>query len=303
MEKPTCRTDGCVKRVKAKDLCGAHYEAERRERARAGLGGIGSRSCVTCGTVILRTKPRGTIAPFCTDECRPRCSIPGCVNPMRCRGWCAFHYSRWHETGDPTSPITVVRHRGATCLADECTKPQRKRFWCESHYGVWRRIGKVGPLKYTWADVLQCVVCGTPTGIKSGFRKFCSPRCQQLWQRHDGAVPSVVKCVRCAMEIDLTQRGKGGYRRRIDVRLCRRCRLDLRKHGMSVNELAQRDGVECGICGLLVDMSSRKPDVMCPSVDHIIPRARGGTNDPVNLQLAHFLCNAIKKDRLPLSAA
>lgn len=114
-------------------------------------------------------------------------------------------------------------------------------------------------------------------------------------------MPSVAHCVQCSNEIDLTERGKRGYRRRVDVKLCRRCRMDLHKHGMSVHELAQRDGTDCGICGLAVQMSTRRPDLMCPSVDHIIPKAKGGTNDPANLQLAHYLCNAIKSDRIQIA--
>ncbi|MFJ9212987.1 HNH endonuclease [Streptomyces sp. NPDC102264] len=34
-----------------------------------------------------------------------------------------------------------------------------------------------------------------------------------------------------------------------------------------------------------------------PSIDHVIPLARGGTHEPANVQCAHWLCNAIKSDR------
>jgi 5-methylcytosine-specific restriction endonuclease McrA len=39
-------------------------------------------------------------------------------------------------------------------------------------------------------------------------------------------------------------------------------------------------------------------DKFRPSVDHIIPRALGGTHDPENLQLTHLVCNLIKHDRI-----
>ena len=33
------------------------------------------------------------------------CSIPDCDRPFKARGWCVYHYSRWHQTGSPTTPL------------------------------------------------------------------------------------------------------------------------------------------------------------------------------------------------------
>lgn len=54
----------------------------------------------------------------------------------------------------------------------------------------------------------------------------------------------------------------------------------------------------CGICGQPVDKRLKFPDPMSATIDHIIPLAKGGTNDQENLQLAHFWCNRQKSDRL-----
>ena len=55
----------------------------------------------------------------------------------------------------------------------------------------------------------------------------------------------------------------------------------------------------CGICGKPVDFSLKFPDPMSPTVDHIIPVAKGGhPSDIDNLQLAHFYCNRAKSDKL-----
>ncbi|WP_152203638.1 HNH endonuclease [Georgenia thermotolerans] len=85
-------------------------------------------------------------------------------------------------------------------------------------------------------------------------------------------------------------------RRNKRIKQCKRCSQDRRKHGVSVGWLAARDGTDCSICGDPVDMTLRYPDGMCPSIDHVIPRAKGGTNDPENLALAHMQCNRIKSD-------
>lgn len=55
----------------------------------------------------------------------------------------------------------------------------------------------------------------------------------------------------------------------------------------------------CGICGKLVDFSLKFPHPMSPTIDHIIPVAKGGhPSDLSNLQLAHFCCNRQKSDKI-----
>jgi 5-methylcytosine-specific restriction endonuclease McrA len=55
----------------------------------------------------------------------------------------------------------------------------------------------------------------------------------------------------------------------------------------------------CGICGRIVDKKLKYPHPMSPTVDHIIPVARGGhPSDIDNLQLAHWTCNRQKSDKL-----
>jgi hypothetical protein len=44
------------------------------------------------------------------------------------------------------------------------------------------------------------------------------------------------------------------------------------------------------------DQGRRPYDPPSPSVNHIIPKSRGGTNDPRNLQIAHLRCNLLKHD-------
>ena len=55
----------------------------------------------------------------------------------------------------------------------------------------------------------------------------------------------------------------------------------------------------CGICGYPVDFSLKPPHPMAPTVDHIIPVAKGGhPSDIDNLQLAHWTCNRQKSDKI-----
>lgn len=55
----------------------------------------------------------------------------------------------------------------------------------------------------------------------------------------------------------------------------------------------------CGICGKPVDKSLKFPHPLSPCIDHIIPIAKGGhPSDISNLQLAHWICNRQKSDKL-----
>ena len=55
----------------------------------------------------------------------------------------------------------------------------------------------------------------------------------------------------------------------------------------------------CGICGKPVDKKLKYPHPMAPTVDHIVPVAKGGhPSDISNLQLAHWCCNRQKSDKL-----
>lgn len=56
----------------------------------------------------------------------------------------------------------------------------------------------------------------------------------------------------------------------------------------------------CGICGQPVDKNYKPPHPLSPTVDHIIPIAKGGhPSDISNLQLAHRWCNRWKSDKMP----
>ena len=55
----------------------------------------------------------------------------------------------------------------------------------------------------------------------------------------------------------------------------------------------------CGICGRPVDLSLKAGDPMAPTIDHIIPVAKGGhPSDIDNLQLGHAGCNRQKSDKV-----
>lgn len=53
---------------------------------------------------------------------------------------------------------------------------------------------------------------------------------------------------------------------------------------------------KCGICHNIIDLSLKHPDPMSYSIDHIVPRSRGGAHHAGNLQAAHLSCNMNKSN-------
>lgn len=64
-------------------------------------------------------------------------------------------------------------------------------------------------------------------------------------------------------------------------------------------EIFARDNWTCLLCGQPVDRRVVAPELLAPTLDHIIPLARGGTHEPENVQCAHFICNSRKGSRTP----
>jgi hypothetical protein len=62
------------------------------------------------------------------------CSIEGCGKPEFNKGWCASHFARWRDRGDPLAPKAIKK-----CSIHECDEIAAKRGWCEKHYQRWKK--------------------------------------------------------------------------------------------------------------------------------------------------------------------
>ena len=72
---------------------------------------------------------------------------------------------------------------------------------------------------------------------------------------------------------------------------------------ITLDALINRDGLECWICGELCDLEDSfwigktfYAGNNYPSIDHVIPLAKGGTHTWDNVRVAHRICNSIKGD-------
>lgn len=60
------------------------------------------------------------------------------------------------------------------------------------------------------------------------------------------------------------------------------------------NAVYERDSWVCQICGEPTSRTYDHSDPKSPTLDHIIPRSKGGSDSIDNLRLAHALCNSLR---------
>jgi len=69
---------------------------------------------------------------------------------------------------------------------------------------------------------------------------------------------------------------------------------------VTTKRLIERDGLRCAICGEMCDQNDHRWSEwfgpLYPTLDHIIPLSKGGSHAWDNVQVAHAICNATKRD-------
>lgn len=154
--------------------------------------------------------------------------------------------------------------------------------------GTWReRMAK----RALSAPQRPCRYCGSDFAvIPKNSTTFCSYRCRGLYTAatRPGATCTV------ATRQDITP-SPTKARRNYRLRVGRVALVDRQS-------IYRRDQWRCRLCGKPVNRSIGVPHPYAATLDHILPLALGGTHEPSNVQLAHFICNSRKGDRgqLPL---
>jgi hypothetical protein len=162
---------------------------------------------------------------------------------------------------------------------------------------------------------LSCNYCNQPFVSQTIRRKYCSYRCErnvfnrsqrtiyvgksksqhrckQCNKSFESAYPAQLHCSEACANVTEKERRKDQAVRR-DMRLRGKSPSGERVYRSKIFE---RDGWTCQLCKKRVDQNSKYPDLMSPTIDHIIPIANGGLHHPNNVQLAHFLCNSRRQN-------
>lgn len=313
-----CTFEACPNPQSARGYCNGHYK-------RLISTGTPFRPCARCGDELpLGTNGRTTL---CT-ECRKKCAVDGCDNPVRRNGMCASHSHRvtvsgTHKRACRACGAEIPLEAGAglrycseeckpRCTFSDCSKPRIARGLCKEHYRRWKHNGSASR---------QCLTCGSefPIGETRG-RTYCSdecaPRCtapgceeraegELYCSRHGfvarrwGSLPSYnFECVECGTYVERSYSEKAIKPTR---RLCAECSARRKRDHRKFRDSVIASGfAECGICGEGIDLALEWPDPMSLTIDHIVPLICGGTNEERNLQPAHQICNFRKGPRLAI---
>jgi len=71
-----------------------------------------------------------------------KCSVGGCMDDSRKRGWCLFHYDRWRRHGDPLlgGPKKNTPLSGK-CKVEGCNNKDIAWSLCSKHYAKFKKYG------------------------------------------------------------------------------------------------------------------------------------------------------------------
>ena len=179
MQHATCTLPDCAKPHEAKGYCGTHYQRWLRT-------GDPYPRCRTCGTVVSSSKRH-----YCSDDCKPRCSVDGCESPQRKMGWCAAHYAN-HQQGREVKPFAYKwAGKGQPCqVCGEPTGSFRSRKYCSEACSQvasrMRRPPRPSPTPSGRPESFTCRLCGKSTPLMGRRNGKRLQRSDTVWCRDCG---------------------------------------------------------------------------------------------------------------------
>ena len=223
-------------------------------------------SCLHCGVPVSRAVgARGPLHKYCSESCRNSAKwlrqkaanpCPVCGGPMSRSSSSAAEVQRCRkcQVGERKHGTTAMYDKGK-CRCGRCKAAVAAR---QRRYAA-KRKAEGRPIDYSTARTLiaaKCCQCDVSfmSRTDGGVRQFCSLDCANDFQ------------------------GRAPVAR---FRIARSKRI----------AIYEACGWVCQLCMSPVrdDVSQHHPRY--PTLDHIVPRAHGGADDPENLRLACFQCN------------
>lgn len=222
--------------------------------------------CATCG-VAFTPKQRSETAKYCSLQCHAEALR---TTPVRSCEMCGSPFQR-RPSGTGKPPRFCSR---------ACADEGRRKGTVKTGLSPTLRPPKSPkPPKPPRSRVYfpTCEMCGRLFCARGSSAKYCSAQC-----KIDDAGMRVKGLYAAATEFVDGQYSGAEWRQTL------------------LRYLVERDGDRCGICRRKVNItlkSGTRGSPRGPSVDHIVPRSLGGSDDLANLRLTHWGCNQKRGNR------
>ena len=306
MAKSTCvvveNDEVCGRPCFGHGMCSKHYQRQRRSGSTADprelckrklhemtdentyVDPLGKRNCRACVSERLANRQA------------PPCKIDGCDGMSVKRGWCEMHYRRYQRDGDPGG-AEPKRHAPGTlrCTVEGC---EREDYYagglCALHY---QRMWRIGATDLPVIDRPEfCTVDGCDLAVLA--QGLCRKHYLRVWRT--GSADDPVPVTHCAKGHEFTAENTCIYAGKRYCRTCQAAKGAARREWMDATQTELVDygviieihGMTCHICHAAIEGMD---DL---HMDHVIPRARGGTHTYDNIRPAHQRCNLRKHDKL-----
>ena len=210
------------------------------------------------------------------------CSFPNCKEPFFCNGYCRYH-NKQHSEGRP-----LTERRKNTCSFLGCKEKHLSNGYCRYHYSQWYR-GR--PL----TERPKKKSCSHEGCNEKHWAKGLCKKHYYAMYNSTGPRAEVLREVRKKYE-----KSEKGHQNKLKQGRKRRARKSNAPaiENFTYEEVFNRDGYTCCVCGLPIDARLKKPDLLRVSLEHKIPLSKNGSHTLENCAPSHMLCNLKKGARL-----
>lgn len=151
--------------------------------------------------------------------------------------------------------------------------------------------------EYFYARQRRSSYCSKDCYSKHCYKKTYQHKCRECGKHY---TDNILNSAGCSVECKNKWSNRINYMRRYTLKKVN----GRRDWDISVERLCKRDSNKCHLCSNKVDKLDKHTNDKgyevygdyYPSVDHVIPLAKGGTHTWDNVKLAHRICNSYKSD-------
>lgn len=241
-------------------------------------------TCADCGEPFTPRPGSGRPSKRC-HECRRRRDLPKYGRCSVCGAEFLKHGNQKrcpeHFRGNNNMPVRRVVKTCRWCLRDFTVTVGRagRQLCCSNdcHRNLTYHARTWGAPDRCALPV--CVCCGNLTG-----KPFPNRRADR------GLDSKIRRCVDCELPENVATNGRKNARKR---------RRESVRAGetFTVDDLIERDGDGCHICGdpVRLDVSHQAPEYA--TIDHLVPIAKGGEHTMANTAVSHRHCNNVRGTR------